>query len=345
VTLDVAVDVRPLDTPHCGGARYLRELLDAARRVSPETRFLERRPPAALGRSRLGRFSPLPLDRIGGRAEVFLAAGGIVPLFPGSPVVLVLHDLTFETRRREHTRTFSLGMSLLARGGIRRARLVLVPSEATRRELVRLHPRCESRARVIPYGVGSAFSAEPESGERERIRRRYDLPESYILHVGTHEPRKNLPALCRAYLRTPPAVPPLVFAGATGWGDVRIPSSPRLRRLGPVPEEDLAPLYRGALFLAYPSLEEGFGFPPLEAMASGCPVLASDRGAIPEVVGEAGLLVGPEEESIERALRRLVEDASLREGLSTAGRERARRFSWERCARETVRALADAARG
>jgi glycosyltransferase involved in cell wall biosynthesis len=343
VNLRVAVDARPLDHPHVGGGRYLRELLDAARHISPETQFLERRPPPLLAKTRIGRFAPLPLDRIGPRAEVYLAAAGIVPVLPRSPVVLVIHDLTFETRRWEHTRAFSAGMSLLARGGIRRARLVLAPSEATRRDLLRLHPGAEPRVRVIPYGVGARYAPEPAPGEAERIRARYGLPDGYLLHVGTHEPRKNLPALCRAYLRTSASFPPLVLVGARGWGDAPLPSSSRIRRLGIVPEEDLPALYRRALFLAYPSFEEGFGFPPLEAMACGCPVLASDRGAIPEVVGEAGLLLPPEEAAIERGLRRLVEDEPLRRRLGSAGRARARAFSWERCARETLRALAEAA--
>ena len=173
-------------------------------------------------------------------------------------------------------------------------------------------------------------------------------PKSYILHVGTIEPRKNLVRLVEAYHRVrqemrPPA-PKLVLAGSTGWffRDVfdRIEAldlKDEVIFLGRVTEEQLPALYNGALFLVLPSLYEGFGLPALEAMACGLPVIASNASSLPEVVAQAGILVDPYDTgALATSIATLVEDAGLRDELSKAGQEQAKKFSWERVAQETI---------
>ncbi len=335
--LRVAVDARALESPASGVGRVLRELLAAARRVDPEVAWDLRTPPRWMGKGSLARFAPLPLDRFGERPDVLLAPANLPPILSRVPVVLVVHDLTFRTRPREHTRGFAAGMRLVFGPGLRGVEAVQVPSLATRRDLLRFHPGVEDRTRVVPYGVAARFSPHAAPGERERLRARHDLPEKFALAVGVREPRKNLLLLARVFDSRP--LPPLVLAGPSGWGGASPPVSKRVLPIGEVGDEDLAALYRQASFLAFPSLEEGFGLPPLEAMACGCPVLASDRGAIPEVVGEAGLLVEPTEAALGAAAARLAEDAGLRARLREAGLARARGFTWERCARETLATL------
>ena len=172
--------------------------------------------------------------------------------------------------------------------------------------------------------------------------------------MGTLEPRKNVGALVRAYalLREEwPVVPPLVIAGAPGWmyGDIyhtvsSLGLSENVRLPGHVPSEELPLWYNAAAVFAYPSLYEGFGLPPLEAMACGTPVVVSDASSLPEVVGSAGLLVPPRsEQDLALSLRRVLEDNALAAQLRRAGPERAAQFSWERMARDTLRSYDEVA--
>jgi glycosyltransferase involved in cell wall biosynthesis len=169
----------------------------------------------------------------------------------------------------------------------------------------------------------------------------------FLLTVGTLEPRKNLRATLEAYAllkRRMPGVPPLLVIGRQGWGDVNVRHwiaehqlEQDVRLLGGVSDARLFDLYRTAAALVYPSLQEGFGFPPLEAMACGCPVITANVASLPEVVGEAALLIEPHQpEAIADAVQRVLTDAALADRLRRAGRARAELFSWERCARETL---------
>jgi glycosyltransferase involved in cell wall biosynthesis len=188
----------------------------------------------------------------------------------------------------------------------------------------------------------------------EAFRRAKELPERFILYLGTIEPRKNVATLVRAYARLRnewPAAPNLVLAGGPGWmyeevfGMIgRLGLSGHVRLPGFVEGEEQPLWYNAAAVLAYPSLYEGFGLPPLEAMACGTPVIASNAASLPEVVGETGLLVPPlDEQAWTVALRRVLEDDRLAGELRRAGPERAARFSWRRMALETLRCYEDLA--
>jgi glycosyltransferase involved in cell wall biosynthesis len=207
----------------------------------------------------------------------------------------------------------------------------------------RHYPRVRGRIEVIAEGVDPALQP-PIAARLRAFRQRLGLTEPYILFVGTLEPRKNLARLVTAFERAVRAsdLPHhLVLAGNRGWKnealDQAIDASPcreRIHRVGYVSDADLPCWYAGAALVAYPSLEEGFGLPPLEAMACGAPVVTSNCSAIPEVVGEAALTVDPlDVEALASAMGRVLTEPALAEALRALGRIRAKQFSWEEVAR------------
>lgn len=257
--------------------------------------------------------------------------------------VVTVHDiapLLFPSRR--------LGMSQLswlwALKGTLRAKQLISVSAFTRQMLIE-HCRVSSeRIVVIPEGVEPAFRPLPREAAEE-LRRRYALPDApLLLHVGHTQPRKNLEGLLHALAivrrRNSHAV--LLQVGGVPTARQRtLVESLGLRDavhfLGPVPESDLIAFYNLADVFVFPSLYEGFGFPPLEAMACGTPVVASRAASLPEVVGDAGLLVDPRDpEALAAAVHRVLQDRELAEGLRRRGLARARQFTWERTARETL---------
>ena len=273
----------------------------------------------------------------------------VAPRWGPTPFVLTVHDLSFLRfpewfRGRDRWYKGKLGPA-----SFRRAAAVITDAAATQQELTALCGVAPERIAVVPLGVDAArFRPAPAEDDGAEIRCRYACGRPYLLFVGTLEPRKNLPRLVAAFAQARAATGAphaLVLAGRWGWGMEGLPG--QVRQLGLekdvifidyVPEEDLPGLYRAAAALAYPSLYEGFGLPPLEAMACGTPVLTSNVSSLPEVVGEAAWKVDPTNvEQIAAGLIRLIQDADLRKELRQRGRARAREFSWERMARETVK--------
>jgi glycosyltransferase involved in cell wall biosynthesis len=204
-----------------------------------------------------------------------------------------------------------------------------------------------NRVAVVYGGVDSGFHPIEDEATLQAARVKYGLFSPFILYVGTIEPRKNLGRLLRAYTRlrakykTPHR---LVVAGGLGWlyQDVlreidELASEHEVIFLGRVPDEDLPTLYSLADVFAFPSLYEGFGLPPLEAMACGVPVVCSNTSSLPEVVGDAGILVSPYDiDALSEAIAGLLEDPARRSELAARGRERARLFTWERSARQLL---------
>lgn len=260
------------------------------------------------------------------------------------PAAVFVHDLAFKLRPAEVPWQQRLYMGAVLGRSLRNAAAVLVPSEATRRDLLACYPitGLRSRVHVVPEGV----SLGPPPGPLPPR-----LEPGFILAVGTVEPRKNYPRLLAAYrhlrresvpllLGDRPGVPELVIAGRPGWayGDTleRMEAEPGVRFLGHVDEATLSALYRSAAILALPSLYEGFGLPLLEAMAHGLPAVVGNVGALPELADGAAILVDSEDvASIAYGLERLLDDAALREKLGAMGKERAAAFTWERAASTT----------
>lgn len=273
------------------------------------------------------------------------------PPEPGAPAfVATVHDLTTVTHARHHT---------LLNRAVHRRRLAWIRRHATRVVAVSENTAADLRSegqveadRIDVVYEARGHDVEPSS-DPAAVRRRYRVGPQYILNVGTLEPRKNLERLVRAFERLPTTIrdPELVLVGGEGWRSDRIrqavvgsPARGRIHLLGRVPADDLAALYANASVFAYPSLYEGFGLPVLEAMAAGTAVLTSDVSSLPEVAGDAALLVDPHSvDAILDGLTRLLSHEALRARLEEAGPRRARKFSWERTARETLAAYRRAA--
>lgn len=270
------------------------------------------------------------------RPDALFVPAHVVPAVCVVPAVVTVHDLGYRFFPAAHPWAQRQYLELSTRYSAWAAAHILADSEATRRDLTRLYGVPAHKIKVVYPGRDETFQrADPAA-----VRARYALPETYILHVGTLQPRKNLLRLMEA-VDTLPASVSLVLAGRPGWLAEPILAAararaPRVRVLEYVPEADLAGLYSGAAVYAFPSLYEGFGFPVLEALACGVPVVCSATSSLPEVAGEAGLRVDPLDPGAwARALGRVLSDAVLRAELIGRGPAQLRRFSWERAARET----------
>jgi glycosyltransferase involved in cell wall biosynthesis len=270
----------------------------------------------------------------------------VLPAGLGGAAVVTFHDLGFY-RVPEAFRPWQRRyLQSAARAAARRADRVIAVSESTRRDLVEVLGVSEGAIDVVPNGVDERFRPEADRAMLERFRSERRLPERFILYLGTLEPRKNLPNLLRAYAiaRSRGVTAPLVIAGGPGWGDLSLARlideldlRSAVRPVGYVPAEEQPRWYAAATLFAYPSRYEGFGLPALEAMACGTPVVASDRSSLPEVVGDAGLLVDPDApELLAAALADVLHDDELAGELARRGVARASNFRWDVAARETV---------
>src|SRR5579871_173546 len=271
--------------------------------------------------------------------------------------VLSVHDMTFFLLPHVHTRLRrSRVFQRAVHGSIERTHCVLAPSAGTKADILGLLPQLDpDRVRVIPYGVADDFHPRLPR-EIEETARRLRLPSNYILHVGTIEPRKNLAHLLEAYrllLRAGPVAEDLVLAGRLGWDYqplLRMMEAPDLRervhRIGYVDRGDLPRLYAGARLFVCPSMHEGFGFPPLEAMACGVPVIASLSSSLAENLrGAAELVPLADVPSMAAAMSRLLRDDGLRKRARELGLARAAEFRWEQTARATLRCYEELASG
>jgi len=272
------------------------------------------------------------------RLDLVHATSAAVPPTRGRPLVATVHDLAFRyypgaypaAGRRYHDRSARIVAGEAAR--------VLVPSEATARDLAELYGVDRGRVTITPLGV--EVPDQPDHTGARRLLAELGVRGPFLLAVGTLEPRKNLPRLLDAFGEAAAELPDhwLVVVGPVGWGPRLRPTwdSVRVKLAGRVDDRLLHALYQAADGLAYPSLYEGFGLPVLEAMANGTPVLTSDRSSLPEVAGGAALLVDPlDRAAIAAGLVRLAGDTTLRDRLTEAGRRRAAGFSWRATAAAT----------
>ncbi len=266
---------------------------------------------------------------------------------PEGPVLTsTVHDPTPLLMPQCHTASNIRYFERFAARTLPRLAGAIAPSEAVKIDLVAHCGIAADKVRVIPHGVASDFFS-PSEDQKTAVRRAYALPDRFILTVGSVEPRKNLSRLIAAYGGLPPAMrqrTPLVLAGPNGWRNGklrrRIEQAGGVRSIGYVPRPLLPALYRLASAFVFPSLYEGFGMPLLEAMAAGAPVVASNRSAMPEVVGDAGLTVDPRDvDALRRGVERVLEDERLAARLAATGRERARAFTWERTTATTLEFL------
>jgi glycosyltransferase involved in cell wall biosynthesis len=236
-------------------------------------------------------------------------------------------------------------MRVLVGAALRRAEVVVALSEFTRREIERFYPWALRKTTVIYPGIDRAFEA-PEAGNDAATRQIYGVSQPYLLAVGNIHPRKNLARLLTAYEQLCARRadrPALVWAGVERWGSDELRTHAQavgVQLIGRVQAAHLPALYRGAQALIYPSLYEGFGLPPVEAMACGTPVITSNSTSLPEAVGDAAFTVDPVNvEQLASAIERVVLDAALRAELRQRGMAQAARFNWTTTAAQLMQAL------
>ncbi len=328
-----------------GEIRTIPEIGELARLTHERSVVGRAKTTVALGALALSNYARIPtLDWMAGPADVFHASS-LVRNPPRRPrLTATLHDLTSWIMPELHPSANRRADSALAALARRAHRLIAV-SAATRDDAVRVLGIPPEKIAVIHSGVAPAFYDVDRSAVDE-VRARYGLKRPYVLFVGTIEPRKNLDLLLDGWAALPGSLREefeLVLAGPQGWAPAATLARVRRRRyLGYLPEADLPPLTAGAVVFVYPSLYEGFGFPVVQAMAAGVPVLTSNVSSLPEVAGEAAILVDPRSQSeLRDALQRLLLEPSLRAGLSAAGRLRARQFRWEICAARSLQFFRD----
>jgi glycosyltransferase involved in cell wall biosynthesis len=291
--------------------------------------------------------------------DILFVPSHVLPLIHPRRSVVTVHDLGYHYYPEAHTLSQNLYLRWSTRYNARVATRVLADSEATRQDLIRYYGTPEEKIVVVNPGRDESLEPVDDPVALAAVRDHYHLAEHYLLYVGTLHPRKNLVRLVEAFallLRNVDALPAglqLVLAGQKGWltddilGAVRrLDLADRVILTGYVPGADLPALLSGALAFVFPPLYEGFGLPVLEAMACGTPVVCSNASSLPEVVGEAALLVDPlDTEVLADALATIVLDGDLRQDLAARGFVQMRQFSWRRCAEETLQVLEDVGRG
>lgn len=362
-TTRIGMDGTPLLGQRSGVGYYTGNLLAALAHETPEWQYLlySNRPlrplePDLNGAVEIDSYFPqsrwLWMQMVLPRAirrnppQLFHFPNALAPLWQPSPFVLTIHDASLFVYGQYHPWARHLTVRLLLPLVARRADAIITVSHHARAELVRVLGLPPEKIHVVYEAAASHFAPVTDPARLAAVRHKYRLPETFLLYVGTLEPRKNLLRLARAVacLREEGVDVPLIMAGPQGWmmSDfqrevARLGMLDRIRYLGYLPLPDLPVLYSLATVFVFPSLYEGFGLPPLEAMACGTPVLTSNRSSLAEVCGDAACLVDPEDvASISDGLRCLLGDAALRAELSRRGRQRVQRFSWEHAARKTA---------
>jgi glycosyltransferase involved in cell wall biosynthesis len=372
--LHIAIDAHSVGTGLAGNETYITNLIEALAALDTVNRytlyvtkraaldrFSGRWPHVAVRRTlphtpvvRIPLTFPIELRR---RPVDLLHVQFTAPPFAPCAVVATIHDLAFEHLPETFNRRSWMQLRLTVRRTARTAAHIITPSEFSRRDLIETYNVAPERISVTLEAAAPHF--RPASEEAIGVvKRRYGIGGDYVLAVGSIQPRKNLVRLVRAYSdlrrsRSQAKLPQLVLVGKRAWlyGEtLRAVEQSGVASdvifTGYVPEQDLPALYTGALCFVYPSYFEGFGLPPLEAMSCGAPVVAGNLTSLPEVVGDAGLLVDPfDTDAIGAGIASLIEDEALRARLRRRGLERAALFDWRETARRTLQVYEQATGG
>lgn len=362
--MKIAIDAHSVGTQLAGNATYAASLIEALAEVDQKndyTLYVTLPETAEKYRSRWPNFSVsktlphTPIIRIPLALSWELLRRPVDILFvqftapPYSPckVVTAIHDISYEHLPETFNRRSAFQMKLTIRHTAQHAVRIITPSEYSRQDIIDTYKIEPEKVTTVLQAAPAHISKVDDNAELERIRKKYDLPDDYILGVGSVQPRKNLPRLIEAYSHLASQhsdLPPLILVGKKAWlSDSSIDSAAKfgvadkVRFTGFVPDEDLSAIYTAAKLFVYPSFFEGFGIPPLEAMQCGVPVIAGNKTSIPEVVADAGILVDPFDiHGIADAMLRVLEDGDLQAELIEKGFQRAKQFSWKKAARETL---------
>lgn len=365
----IGIDITPLAGPRTGVGHFCASLLNHLLRMN-DPDFSFRGLSSGLHKPMLNgpteklvhRHLPLPtrslywawtafqapkVDRLLGGVDVYHATNYFLPPTKSARRIVTVYDVAFLIEPAwcspKVVGPFAAGLKRF----VADADAVLTCSAATKHDLVRMAGISEDKVTVTPGAVDTDFAPAPKEDAIALLAERHGLTSPFLLFVGTLEPRKNIPAAIRAFASVADRIPHhLVLVGPEGWGATAVFDAidrhrvrARVHHVGYVPREDLPLFYSAADAFVFPSLYEGFGLPVLEAMACGCPVVASNRASLPEVAGDAALLVDPEQpDALAQAIERILSDLSFREMLIARGHARVRQFSWAHCAETTLAA-------
>jgi glycosyltransferase involved in cell wall biosynthesis len=364
--LHIAIDAHSVGTGLAGNESYITNLIEALAEIDSRNRYtLYVTRPQAIERFR-GRWPhvnvrltlphtpliriPLTLSAELRRRPVdLLHVQFTAPPMAPCPLVVSIHDLSFEHLPETFTRRGRTQLRFTVRRTARNAAQIITISDSSRRDIVNTYGITPERVTVTPLAAPSHFAPVLDAARLAKIREQYGIRGDYILGVGSIQPRKNLVRLIDAFARLLASrgedrLPKLVLVGKKAWlfGETLRAVEDRglansIIFTGYVPESDLPALYSGALCFVYPSYFEGFGLPPLEAMQCGTPVITGNKTSLPEVVGDAAVMVDPfDVEEIGAALSRLIDSSELRSTLRAKGLDHARKFSWRETAKLTL---------
>jgi len=289
----------------------------------------------------------LPLKLHKAKIDVYHGPNYVLPILGDTGMVLTAYDMISFATPEWYKRISRFRVQRLLKMSVKRAHKIITGSENSKRDIIKILGVPKEKVRVVYIGVDDIYKPVNDKHQLDSAKVRYKIAGRFILHVGSLSPRKNIPQLIDAYNRLPAEILEeyqLVIVGKRSWKADEIFAKVKQLRLedkvvftGFVEDRDLPLLMNRAALLALPSLYEGFGIPPLEAMACGTPVVASNTSSIPEVVGNAALLFDPYNvEEMADAMHRALTDEQLRSDLRQKGFERVKQFSWERAARETL---------
>jgi glycosyltransferase involved in cell wall biosynthesis len=361
--MKIAIDAHSVGTQLAGNATYAASMIEALAAVDKENKytlyvtlpeaadkFRDRWPNITV--SRIMPHAPLvriPLSlswELRRRPVDILFVQFTAPPFAPCNVVTAVHDLSFEHLPDTFKRRSVVQMKLTIRNTAKNAAHVIACSEYSRQDIIETYKLPPEKVSAVLLAA-SEHIKQASNVEVMRVREKYDLPGEFILGVGSIQPRKNLARLIEAYAQLASQhadLPPLILVGKKAWlsdssvdAAIQFGVADKVRFTGFVPDEDLAAIYSAAKLFVYPSYFEGFGIPPLEAMQCGVPVIAGNKTSLPEVVGDAGILVDPfDTDAIADAIFRVLDDSELQDDLKEKGFDRAKLFSWEKAARETL---------
>ena len=363
----IGIDITPLAKPRAGVGRYCYCLLKRLIPLASDSQFLglatgvtpiekddlphpirqRRIPIPTRAMYRLWDAARLPrADLLLGGVDLYHATNYFLPPMKSARGVLTIHDLVFLTRPDLCSPKISRFFAKHVPRFLEQADAIIACSESGKADILRYSNVNPAKVTVAHEAADEGFAQMDREQAAERVARTYGIQGPFLLFVSTLEPRKNVPALLRAFARLANEIPHrLVLVGAMGWNTSeifktldRLRLGARVARVGFVESHsDLAAFYSAADAFVFPTLYEGFGLPLLEAMTCGCPVVTSNNSSVPEVTGEAALRVEAEDDAaIASAIRNVLDDGRLRETLRTRGLEQARKFSWDRCARTTL---------
>jgi glycosyltransferase involved in cell wall biosynthesis len=358
----VGIDARLVYYSQAGIGQYILHLADGLAKVDKENEYVllqSRKDDTTIltqpnfrrvslwtpSHHRLERYSlNVELMRLG--LDVLHSPDFIPPHRPSCKSVITVHDLAFLLYPHFLTKESARYYGHIDQA-VRWTDHIIAVSESTKRDTIQHLGVPEDKITVVHEAASSIFRPMDQAEAKEQVRNRHGVDGPYVLFVSTIEPRKNVPSLLQAMWQLTEHYKEnvrLVLAGGKGWlfedafavvEELKLDS--RVHFLGRVSSEDLLYLYNAAEILAHPAFYEGFGLPPLEAMACGLPVVVSNVASLPEVVGDAGLLIDPHDvDELTVAMWRLLSDSNLREEMQAKGLRQAGRFSWERASRETM---------